>query len=61
MLGALWQNWEQFLLTRCPEAQRIATPSWEPLYQPDHWQEFLAAQGYQPYNEQAYSREVVRL
>ncbi len=61
LLGAVWRTWEHCLLTRCPEAQRIATPSWEPLSHPDHWREFLAAQGYQLFDERAYLKEVVRL
>lgn len=59
LLGALWQKWEQFLLRRCPEAQFIATPRDEPDYHPEHWQEFLEAQGYRPLNDRAFVKEVL--
>lgn len=58
LLSTLWQNWEQFLLSRCPEAEFIATPSVEPDYHPDPWQEFLETQGYQQADERAFLKEV---
>jgi hypothetical protein len=47
-LHALWQGFEQALLNRFPEAERIATPSWEDIYERPAWQTFLGLQGFEP-------------
>jgi hypothetical protein len=47
-LAALWLGFERQLLTRFPEAERVATPSWEDIYERPAWQAFLANQGYTP-------------
>ncbi len=60
LFGGLWRNWERYLIDRCPGVRTIATLAWEPLYAQEHWQEFLAAQGYQPGGAQAFAKEVGR-
>ncbi len=47
-LVALWRGFEGQLLTRFPEAERVATPSWEDIYERPAWQAFLTQQGYRP-------------
>lgn len=47
-LAALWLGFEKQLLTRFPAAERVATPSWEDIYDRPAWQAFLASQGYTP-------------
>ncbi len=52
-LYALWDGFERFLLRHLPQPiERIATPSWEPIYEEAHeqWQEFLAQRGYAAYS-----------
>ncbi len=45
-LAAVWRGFEAELLTRFPDAKRVATPAWEDLYERPAWQAFLEAQGY---------------
>jgi hypothetical protein len=47
-LHGLWQRFEAELLARFPEAERLATPSWEDMYERPAWQTFLRQQGYAP-------------
>jgi hypothetical protein len=53
-LHALWRGFEDFLLARLPRPRRIVTPSWEPLYATEQWQQFLRLQGYGPLNRRAF-------
>jgi len=57
-LSAVWQGFEQFLCAHFPDTRWIATPSWEPVYATQEWQAFLTKQGYQPFNTQAFLKEV---
>jgi hypothetical protein len=57
-LSAVWQGFEQFLCAYFPDTRWIATPSWEPVYETKEWQAFLTKQGYQPFNTQAFLKEV---
>ena len=45
-LHELWRGFERFLLQRFPQTQRIATPSWEPLYDTDPGRRFWPARLY---------------
>jgi hypothetical protein len=58
ILCAVWKGFEQFLLASFPHTAWIATPSWEPVYETQDWQAFLTMQGYQPFNNQAFLKEV---
>ena len=60
-LKALWLGFESFLLRTLPQrVDRIATPSWEPLYNQDKqaWPEFLEALGYIRIGDRAYGKDV---
>ncbi len=54
-LAMVWQGFEQFLLQRLADTERIITPAWEPLY-PEGWQEFLAQMGYHRLSKRAFER-----
>ena len=47
-LAAVWQGFEEHLLTRFPSTQRHATPSWEDIYERLAWHTFLSRRGYAP-------------
>jgi hypothetical protein len=47
-LAILWQGFEATLLARFPEAERVATPAWEDIYERPAWERFLSQQGYRP-------------
>lgn len=59
-LAALWRGFERFLLEQFNQAERIATPSWEPTYETAHWRQFLSALGYaqHPGSAQAFIKAV---
>jgi hypothetical protein len=57
-LSTIWQGFEQVLVASFPDTRCIATPSWEPVYATQDWQAFLRRQGYQPFNTQAFLKEV---
>lgn len=57
-LVALWTGFERVLLERFSGVERMATPSWETLYERELWQGFLQARGYAPFNEQAFVKEI---
>jgi hypothetical protein len=46
VLTTVWTGFEQVLTRWFPQAERIATPSWEDLYERPAWHQFLAGQGY---------------
>lgn len=52
-LNTVWQGFEVELLSRFP-ADRIATPSWEDLYERPAWQKFLSQRGYVPATTMAF-------
>jgi len=54
----IWQGFEQVLLNRFFGAQRIATPSWENLYERTAWQMFLGGQGYESYSPGCFVKEL---
>lgn len=61
-LKAIWLGFEKFLLRNLPQqVDRIATPSWEPLYDEDKeaWPEFLEGLGYSPIGKRAYGKDIV--
>ena len=60
ILCAVWNGFEQVLRALFPDTCWIATPSWEPVYEPKDWQAFLTKQGYAPFNTQAFLKEVHR-
>lgn len=66
-LKAVWEGFERLLLIRHPMAERIATPSYEPIYdnrpwEPieagSPWQRFLRQQGYEQNSGQAFVKKV---
>ena len=61
-LAALWAGFESLLIQHAKGVERIATPSWEPIYeQGTLWQNFLYSVGYRPFNERAFAKKLVRL
>ena len=56
-LHAVWQGFEAELLRRFPEAERMATPAWEDIYERPAWQTFLAQQGFQPATPGVFLKE----
>ncbi len=60
LLAFLWEGFERVLLERSPDAERVVTPSWEPLYEPVEWHRFLEGRGYSPVAERAWGKEVGR-
>lgn len=60
-LKTVWQGFEGWLVERF-HPERIVTPSWEPIYEAQEgaWPEFLHYLGYQPFNKQAFLKEVER-
>jgi hypothetical protein len=61
-LKALWLGFEGFLLRQFPDAEQIATPSWEPVYEQDRdaWPDFLQGVGYRRLNKMAFVKDVGR-
>lgn len=60
-LKAIWLGFERFLLRHLPrQVDRIATTSWEPMYDQDGqaWPDFLEAIGYHRVGLRAYSKVV---
>lgn len=58
-LKTIWIGFETLLLEHARGAERIATPAWEPLYEEGAlWQDFLCSQGYRPFNERAFNKEM---
>ena len=60
-LKAVWLGFEGFLLRDLPQQiDRIATPSWEPLYDQDRhaWPDFLEMLGYKRISNKAYGKEL---
>jgi hypothetical protein len=47
-LRNIWLSFERFLLQHMPQVERIATPSWEPIYASNReaWPQFLETVGY---------------
>jgi hypothetical protein len=56
---AVWQAWEQWLVSRSPGVQRIVT-TWEDIYERADWQRFLASQRYQQIASAAFAKDVAR-
>lgn len=59
-LAAVYGGFEKLLLERLEGVERIAVPSWEPIYPENDWQEFLRQQGYRRFNKQAFLKEVAK-
>ena len=59
VLATLWTGFEGLLLARFPQTQRIATPSWEDLYERPAWQLFLGGQGYEVFSPGTFVKELV--
>jgi hypothetical protein len=57
-LAAFWTGFEGVLLARFPQTRRIATPSWEDLYERPAWQLFLGGQGYEAFSPGAFVKEL---
>ncbi|MGH2369612.1 MAG: hypothetical protein ACRDI2_15615 [Chloroflexota bacterium] len=55
-LHALWDGFERFLTDRFPGTEHLVTPSWEPLYEQDQWQRFLAARGFAEVGSKAFAK-----
>lgn len=58
-LKAVWSGFESFLLRTLPQPiERIATPSWEPLYDQDKeiWPRFLEGLGYARIGNRTYGK-----
>lgn len=56
-LAAVWDGFERRLRTHFPHAARIATPSWEDIYERPAWQAFLTQHGYAPATPGAFLKE----
>lgn len=59
-LQAVWEGFEARLLTRFPDADRIATPSWEDMYERPAWQAFLTRNDYAPATPGVFIKELAR-
>ncbi len=59
VLAVVWTGIERVLLDRFPAARRVATPSWEELYERPAWQQFLGGQGYQPFSLGCFVKDVL--
>lgn len=57
---ALWRAFEQQLVTLFPNAEQIATPSWDPAYSHDEWHRLLTILGYTPATPLAFTKPVTR-
>jgi hypothetical protein len=58
-LQLVWTGFEQALRDRFPDAKRIATPSWEDIYERPAWQQFLAGQEYEPFSPGCFVKELL--
>ena len=58
VLTTVWAGLERVLTRWFPQAERIATPSWEALYERPAWQQFLAGQGYLPHTPGCFIKAV---
>jgi hypothetical protein len=56
-LNALWQSLEDELRSRFPAAERLATPSWEDIYERSAWEAFLTRRGYAPATPGAFVKK----
>jgi hypothetical protein len=54
-LATLWSGFEQALLARLPEVQRLFT-TWEDIYARADWQRFLTARGYEQTGPAVFSK-----
>ncbi len=55
----LWQGVERFLLTQCAGAERITTPSNDPIAETmEEYQQFLGALSYQPVAKAAWGKPI---
>jgi hypothetical protein len=59
-LAAVWQGFEDNLLTRFPDTERIANPSWEDIYERPAWQAFLMRHDYAPATSGVFSKALSR-
>jgi len=57
VLTTVWSGFERVLTLWFPQAVRIATPSWEDLYERPAWQQFLAGQGYEPITPGCFAKQ----
>jgi hypothetical protein len=57
-LAAVWRGFEDHLLDRFPGAARIATPSWEDIYERPAWQAFLSQHDYAPATPGAFVKHL---
>lgn len=59
-LKTLWLGFEGFLLRQFPDAERIVSSSWEPVYDKDRkaWSDFLETVGHRRVDKMAYGKEV---
>jgi hypothetical protein len=57
-LQRLWNGFERLLLAQIGGARRIATPSWEDIYDLRSWRRFLELQGYQRLGQRSYLKEI---
>jgi hypothetical protein len=53
-LKVVWRGFEDFLLERFPDAERIFTLSWEPIYESILWQDFLRSLGYERFSKLSF-------
>jgi hypothetical protein len=56
-LVTLWTGFERVVREQFPEATRIATPSWENLYDRTLWESFLRTQNYKPFTRLAFLKD----
>lgn len=59
-MTALWQGMERCLAERFPQAQRMATPFRDPLFETSDYQTFLRRLGYAPVAPAAFGKPIER-
>jgi hypothetical protein len=57
LLATVWQEFEKTLLKELPDTARIYT-TYEPIYDREVYQSFIASQGYRPVEKVAFVKEV---
>ena len=59
-MAMLWRSVETFLAGQFPQSTQIATTAFDPMFETDEYQQFLAALGYVPVAKAAWSKAIER-
>lgn len=59
-MAMLWRSVEAFLLSQFSRAERIVTTAFDPMFDRDEYQAFLAALGYAPVAKAAWGKAIER-